>query len=173
MQTAKNLEIERRFLYENPVKPHGVDGARIRQGYFAIDNGNTVRVRTTDERGAKTASLCLKGPKHGAEAPEFEWDCSLSGAAELFTLCNERIVEKIRHQQMYQGWLFEIDIFKGSLAPLIIVEVELATSNQKIELPGWVGEEITHRGEYSNAALAVDGLPDHFSRWARERRISR
>ena len=171
MNGPEDREIERRFLYESPISPQSLNGSRIRQGYFAIDGLNTVRVRTNDANGIKTASICMKGPKDGPEAPEFEWDCSLSRAAAIFELCADRVLEKARYPKVYEGWTFEIDVFAGDLKPLIIVEVELATRNQEISLPGWVGEEITERGEYSNAALAADGLPKHFIRWARERGI--
>ncbi len=170
-ETLVDREIERRFLYESPISPHSLNAVKIRQGYFAIDGLNTVRVRTNEDCGIKTASVCMKGPKVNAEAPEFEWDCHLSRAAAIFELCGNRIVEKFRRAIVHEGWTYEIDIFRGSLAPLIIVEVELATPKQEIKLPGWVGEEITDRGEYSNAVLATEGLPKHFIRWARERNI--
>lgn len=171
MNIKPDREIERRFLYERPILPSSPEAIRIAQGYVAIDGFNTVRVRTSDTQGIKTASVCIKGPKAGAEAPEFEWDCALSRAAELFELCAGRVVNKVRHPITYEGCTFEVDVFEGPLAPLVIVELELATPNQRVKLPGWVGEEITDLGEYSNAALATRGLPPHFHRWAEARNI--
>jgi CYTH domain-containing protein len=76
-----------------------------------------------------------------------------------------RELTKRRFHIPYDTVTFEVDVFSDQLEPLIIIEVELNTPNQPLSLPEWVGEEITNRGEYSNAALACDGIPRHFKQW--------
>ena len=50
--------------------------------------------------------------------------------------------------------VWEIDEFEGGLAGLILAEVELDSENQTIELPSWLGLELTGLANWSNAALA-------------------
>ena len=52
------------------------------------------------------------------------------------------------------GLLWEIDEFEGSLAGLILAEVELESQDQLVEIPSWIGMELTGLGNWSNAALA-------------------
>ncbi len=56
----------------------------------------------------------------------------------------------------------EIDEYHDDLSPLIVAEIELppGADFQGIELPGWIGIEITGLAEYSNQHLARHGLPD-------------
>jgi CYTH domain-containing protein len=69
MSKISDRKIERRFLYESPTLPSSPEAIRIAQGYVAIDGFKTVGVRTSDTQGIKSASICIKGPKVGAEAP--------------------------------------------------------------------------------------------------------
>ncbi len=51
--------------------------------------------------------------------------------------------------------VWDIDEYVNNLSGLIIVEVELANENQKIDiLPEWKGEEVTMDIKFSNAFLA-------------------
>jgi len=53
----------------------------------------------------------------------------------------------------------EADEFEGALAGLIVAEIELGHAEQTIELPSWVGREVTDDPRYLNANLAKSGLP--------------
>jgi adenylate cyclase len=52
------------------------------------------------------------------------------------------------------GLVWEIDEFEGALAGLILAEVELSSEQQVVELPTWIGIELTGLRNWSNAALA-------------------
>ena len=51
--------------------------------------------------------------------------------------------------------LWEIDEFESPLSGIIIAEVELEDENQTIEIPDWVGLEVTHLRGWSNASLSI------------------
>ena len=55
--------------------------------------------------------------------------------------------------------IWEIDVFSGAQEGLIIAEIELGHENQHIELPTWVGEEITGIEKWGNCSLAKNGVP--------------
>jgi adenylate cyclase len=51
-------------------------------------------------------------------------------------------------------------VFEGRHAGLVIAEVELASQDQQVELPDWVGMEVTYDDRYYNASLSrADGIP--------------
>ena len=52
------------------------------------------------------------------------------------------------------GLVWEIDEFEEGLAGLILAEVELSSEQQAVELPSWIGIELTGLRNWSNAALA-------------------
>jgi len=171
-------EKERRFLVGKPLHWRNVasESIAIEQGYVLIENGRILRVRTMDVNGIKSATWGYKGTPTDAGTPEFEQRLSLVDAATLLKQCGTRVLRKARYRIKHGHLTFEVDVFRGNLEPLIIAEVELATMNEPLGVPCWCDEEITGRHEYSNATLAVKGLPDHFYAWrhtsAKHRRTS-
>jgi len=69
------------------------------------------------------------------------------------------IIEKQRHIVSVTNARWEIDVFSGALAGLVIAEIELPDRNAQFKRPDWLGEEITSDKRYSNANLAIHGLP--------------
>ena len=54
----------------------------------------------------------------------------------------------------HDGLTWEIDVFEGENAGLVIAEVELEHEDQSFARPPWVGREITRDEQYSNTRLA-------------------
>jgi adenylate cyclase len=71
----------------------------------------------------------------------------------LASLC-DGVLEKVRHHVRADGVLFEIDEFGGDNAGLVVAEVELDSADQVIDLPDWIGAEVTDDARYYNVALA-------------------
>jgi adenylate cyclase len=57
------------------------------------------------------------------------------------------------------GLVWEVDCFEGDNAGLIIAEIELPTIGTEIELPDWLGQEVTGDAAWSNACLALEPRP--------------
>ena len=152
------VEIERKFLVCNQDWRNHADGSIYRQGYVPTTNNTTVRVRIVGERGY----LTIKGKTTGHSRPEFEYPIPLTDALEILaTLCVPPLIEKTRYRLPIGDVVWEIDEFAGENQGLIIAEVELTQENQDLELPSWVGEEVSHDLRYFNVNLAK--FP--FSQW--------
>ena len=144
-------EIERKFLVTGDAWRAGAAGKRSRQGYLSSAKERVVRVRSDGEKGY----LTVKGPTPGASRDEFEYEVPLADAeAMLDSLCERPVVEKTRHRVPFAGLTWEIDVFAGENEGLIVAEVELEGETQKIELPPWVGREVTGDPRYFNSNLA-------------------
>lgn len=147
------IEIERKFLVVGDGWREGAVASRIRQAYLVRCAGRSVRVR--DEEGRVT--LTIKGPAddpHGMRRAEFEYEVPASDADGLFALCEPGTIDKTRHRVHVAGRTWEVDEFHGVLAPLVVAEVELDDAEAEVELPSWIGAEVTGDPAYTNGALS-------------------
>ncbi len=143
-------EIERKFLVTDDRWRAGAVGVPYRQGYLPTLDGCTVRVREAGGKGF----LTIKGPTRGLSRDEYEYSIPTDDAREMLAgLCGQK-VEKLRHLVPHAGLTWEVDEFTGENAGLVVAEVELPDEAHAVELPAWVGREVTQDPRYSNAALA-------------------
>jgi len=159
MSSPEFTEIERKYLLKSDAWRAETDGPGlvIRQGYLAR-GVCTVRVRVRGEE----AWLTVKGARVGASRPEFEYAVPLADAMRMLDLlCAKPLIEKRRHLVRAEGCVFEIDEFLGENAGLVVAEVELASEDQVVTLPGWIGEEVTDDPRYYNSNL----VRNPYSRW--------
>lgn len=144
------LEIERKFLVVGDAWRSLATGTLYRQGYVVLGAGKTVRVRVA----GSTGYLTIKGPSVNLARTEFEYEIPLDDAMTLLdTLCEQPLVEKTRYKIPYGGMVWEVDEFAGENQGLIVAEVELATADQAIALPPWVGADVSDDPRYFNVYL--------------------
>ncbi|MFZ4115812.1 MAG: CYTH domain-containing protein [Chthoniobacterales bacterium] len=151
------IEIERKFLVKNDTWRSEAVGIDYCQGYLSQKPEATVRVRTEGEK----AFLTIKGRSEGISRPEFEYEIPPQEARELQRLCITPLVQKTRYHIPYEGIIWEVDEFHGENEGLIIAEIELDHPEERIPLPPWIGEEVSHDPRYYNSNLAVHP----FTKW--------
>ena len=143
-------EIERKFLVGDDRWRATADaGTPLRQGYLCEVPERTVRVRTAGDR----AFLTIKGKTVGASRSEFEYAIPVADAEALLTLCVPPLIEKTRYRVAHASHIWEIDVFAGANAGLILAEVELRTEAEAVALPDWAGTEVTTDPRYYNVHL--------------------
>lgn len=148
--TVVGREIERKFLVRDRSILEGLAWTEYRQGYLTTDRERTVRVRRAGDR----AFLTIKGLSIGPSRPEFEYELPVADAEELLDgIALQPTVTKRRHVLESNGLRWEIDVFEGVNAGLVVAEVELPTADYPLERPAWVGEEVTDDPRYANANL--------------------
>jgi len=153
-------EIERKFLVTGDQWRAGSKPIRTCQGYLPSGNDTTVRVRVQDER----AWLTIKGKTEGLSRLEYEYGIPVSDAEEILArLCQRPYIEKNRYLVNYAGMKWEVDEFLQENAGLIVAEVELSSEEEQVELPPWVGEEVSHDPRYRNINL----MKHPYSQWGR------
>lgn len=143
-------EIERKYLVKSTEWKKLAKGTSYRQGYLSTVKERTVRVRTIDDKGF----LTIKGITVGASRAEYEYEIPAADAnAMLSNLCEKPLIEKNRYKIGHAGLTWEVDEFFGDNEGLIVAEVELTSEDQKIDLPSWVGEQVTSDPRYFNSNL--------------------
>ena len=143
-------EIERKFLVKKELfHPHD-EGEYIAQGYLSSVPERTVRVRIKNHSGY----LTVKGKHSGISCNEFEYDIPESDAKKLLELCEPSIIIKRRYIVNVNNSKWEVDVFEGDNAGLIVAEIELATENEIFGKPDWIGEEVSSDVRYYNSNLS-------------------
>lgn len=118
----------------------------------------TSRIRVCDN---EIVLVTLKGKRKYATALELEWDMDADVAMKILDLENYPAVIKSRYLWTDDdGMVWEIDRFEGGLEGLILAEIELPSFDFKINIPKWLGIEITGARQWSNSSLAHYGLPE-------------
>ena len=152
------VEIERKFLLRNDSWCGEVTRRQeIRDGLIAIAGNRKVRVRICDEH----ATLTVKSKTAGLANAEFEYEIPLADAEEMMAHhCLRAGLEKTRHFVPHEGRTWQIDVYKGILAGVVLAEVELPSETAELSLPPWVGREVTGDPAYKkfnmvNARLAA------------------
>ncbi len=144
-------EIERKYLVAGEGWRPGYELKRIRQGYLAFGPPASVRVRVSGPK----AFLNIKRSTLEISRDEFEYPVPLDEAEFMLAqLCLGRCVEKTRHLVRHAGLVWEVDVFEGANAGLVVAEVELERVDQRIELPPWAGREVSGDARYLNSSLA-------------------
>jgi CYTH domain-containing protein len=152
------LEIERKFLVDTTRwSPVGAAGIRYRQGYLAVTGECTVRVRTAGDR----AFLTVKGATDGITRLEYEYPIPVADAEEMLgRLCALPLIDKTRYRVPAGTLTWEVDVFHGANTGLVLAEIELPSADTPVELPAWVGREVSHDVRYRNANLARRPWPE-------------
>ncbi len=150
-------EIERKFLVRGDAWRATAKSSAFRQGFLSTEPERTVRVRLAGERGW----LTIKGITVGARRAEYEYEIPGDDAALMLeTLCKRPLIEKVRHTLVVAEHTWEIDVFEGDNAGLVVAEVELAAEDEKFERPAWLGEEVTDDLRYFNSSLVQHPYKD-------------
>lgn len=158
------MEIERKFLVVGDAWRKGARGTFYRQAYLVASVDLVVRVRVAGER----ACLTIKGRKTGLSCPEYEYPIPVAEAQDMIERLSPRpLIEKIRYTVDFMGINWAIDEFSGENKGLVMAEVELEKEYQAIELPGWVGREVSYDPKYWNMNL----MKHPYGRWSADMKM--
>jgi len=166
------LEKERKFLIKFPSSwsslaelfEYLVDVKRIAQTYLTAEKGEqAARVRKTIEgpAGSTDTVYHFNQKKPTGETgvhEEKEHEISEKEYEKYLKKSNPEkcAVEKTRFVFDYHDQIFELDLFKGHLKGLAIMEIELDDMDDTVELPPFlkVIKEVTKDKRFTNFSLA-------------------
>ncbi len=169
--SPRGIEIERKFRLRAAPSPevlaaHGAVARRIEQVYLRLDppaRGDqdapeAARVRRTELEDGTVSFRRTTKRRVGAFAfdetedviTEADWSAAIARADP-----DRRPVRKTRHVAAHGRQTLEIDVFEQP-GGLVVVEVELASEDEPVDLPAWLGEwrEVTGDPRYLNIELA-------------------
>ncbi len=145
------MEIERKFLADRlPDDLMSYPSRTIEQGYLSTDP--VIRIRKDNDK----YELTYKS-KGFMTRQEYNLPLTEEAYRHLLPKIDGRLIQKTRYMvPLGQGLTAEVDIFRGGLEPLILVEVEFRDepSAKKFLPPPWFGEDVTFSERYHNSALS-------------------
>ena len=150
------VEIERRFLLKDGATlPDSDKVLHLRQSYLVNSEGMSVRIRVV---GDSKAFLTIKRITPGgniAIRDEFEYEIPVDDALQMMSFSALGSVKKQRHVLMHGEYTWEVDFFEEENEGLIMAEVELPGFDAPIDLPEWVGREVSDDPAYLSSNLAI------------------
>ncbi len=158
-------EIERKYLLRNAAwRDEAFDSRVLKQFYLSRPNHVSIRIRIIDDVSAR---LTIKSGQRGLTRDEFEYEIPVADAVEMIALRKGAVVEKTRYRARRGDAIWEIDAFAGENEGLVVAEIELDHEEQSIDLPEWIGAEVTGERRYYNASLS-----EHpFKQWSVEKTV--
>jgi adenylate cyclase len=153
------VEVERKFLVAGDAWRESVTrSTRIVQAYLTDTGPAVVRVRVRGD----SAYLTIKGTSNGISRSEFEYEIPVEDALDMLgELATGPVIDKVRHLVPVGDHTWEVDVFAGDNAPLVMAEIELGSPDESFERPEWLGIEVSDDQRYYNVNLARDP----YSRW--------
>ena len=144
-------EIERKFLVVSDTwRAHVSSETRYVQGYLSTRASASVRVRIGGDR----AFLNIKSGRSAVRRLEYEYPIPVADAREILEDVIELpVIDKTRYEVRHGGHLWEVDVFEGANAGLVVAEVELESEDEPFERPEWVGAEVSEDPRYLNINL--------------------
>lgn len=153
--TMENIEIERKFLVKKiPDNLDTYERIDMIQGYLNTDP--VVRVRKESDDYV----LTYKGSGLLSHS-EYNLPLNKEAFEHLLKKCDGIIISKSRYKIPIENNLTaELDIFKGDLDSLKLVEVEFDSVEEANNFipPEWFGEDVTTDGRYHNSYISKYGL---------------
>lgn len=147
-------EIERRFLvidgFQWDLRRMG-EPFRIRQGYLELpDPLRSYRIRIINN---EVASHAIKIGE-GISRRENEERLNLFMARTLMESCYHRLSKNRYIVPRTAGRDWEIDVFEGTLQGIMLVEAELDSPDEKLQIPAWCGNVVEVTDSLTNLHLA-------------------
>jgi hypothetical protein len=144
------LEIERKYLMKSmDWKSEVIQSVtNIKQAYLFENQDYSVRIRVRSDQAFLTIKM-----GRGVTRNEFEYLIPVRDAEEMIEKAALLCLEKDRYVLNHKGSDWEIDVFKGKYEGLVLAEIELRDEHDEIDLPSWIGEEVTNDPAYLNVNL--------------------
>lgn len=149
----KMIEIERKFLVlSDDFINEAFSKKRIVQAYLNSNPDRAVRIRIKEDK----AYLTIKGKGNSTGTTRMEWEREIpvQDAEKLLDICENGIIDKVRHEVKVGQHVFEVDVFSRENKGLIMAEIELQSENEAFEKPFWLGKEVTNDERFYNAYLS-------------------
>ena len=153
--TMENIEIERKFLVkEMPDNLDNYERVDMTQGY--LNTNPVVRIRKENDDYV----LTYKGSGLLSRS-EYNLPLNEESFNHLIKKCDGIIISKSRYKiPLKNNLIAELDIFKGDLDSLKLVEVEFNSVEEADNFipPEWFGEDVTTDNRYHNSYISKYGL---------------
>jgi len=90
---------------------------------------------------------------------EFEYEIPCADAEEILrTMCEGNVLNKVRHFVIHKDATWQVDVYDDILKGIVIAEIELTQPDQVLQIPDWVGAEVTDDPRYRKVNMRAERL---------------
>ena len=73
-------------------------------------------------------------------------------------MCDGNVLNKVRHFVMRKDATWQVDVYDDILKGIVIAEIELTQPDQDLQIPDWVGAEVTDDPRYRKVNMRAERL---------------
>lgn len=154
----KPLEMERKFLVVSVGEIPCSRTCEIYQTYIILPDGEKSRIRARGENGSFLYFQTTKEDISDVCRKEEERRLTRDEYLELLTLADpqKRTIHKLRTCFAYHNQYFELDTFLAPSLQDMLLETELSSEEQRVDLPPFVKivADVTAEKKYHNSQIA-------------------
>jgi len=90
---------------------------------------------------------------------EFEYAIPCVDAEEILrTMCDGNVLNKVRHFVIHKDLTWEVDVYDDILKGVVLAEIELTQPDHDLQIPDWVGAEVTDDPRYRKINMLAERL---------------
>lgn len=143
------MEIERKFTIKEMPDLSAFSFLKIEQAY--LNTNPVIRIRRQNDE----YYLTYKG-KGMMAREEYNLPLNKESFYHLLDKVDGQIIKKTRYLIPFENDTIELDVFEGSLKPLIIAEVEFKSERDAYDFtpPEWFDQDVTMDYRYHNSYLS-------------------
>lgn len=145
------MEIERKFLVSAiPEDIESYPHSEIEQAY--LNEQPVLRIRRRDD-----AFILTYKSKGMMVRQEHEFPLTQEAYEHLRSKADGNVITKTRYCIPYGSHSIELDVFHNQMAPLVMAEVEFASTAEAEAFvrPSWFTTEVTYDSRYHNVNMAL------------------
>jgi CYTH domain-containing protein len=73
-------------------------------------------------------------------------------------MCDGNVLNKVRHFVIQEDATWQVDVYDDILKGIVIAEIELTQPDQDLQIPDWVGAEVTDDPRYRKVNMRAERL---------------
>ena len=73
-------------------------------------------------------------------------------------MCDGIVLHKVRHFVIHKDVTWEVDVYDDILKGVVLAEIELTQPDQDLQIPDWVGAEVTGDPRYRKINMVAERL---------------
>lgn len=158
------VRIRRKFLvdrsYAEQIVSQASDVFTVMQGYLSTQPNHRICIQLIrDGGGHQRAFITIAGQTINNMTSCFSYEVPIADGQSMFLMSDVFLPEKKRFVVDYRGSEWIVDQHRGPNDGLMVAKVEQASLTSHIDIPPWVGLEVTNDTNYTGAKIANVKVP--------------
>jgi CYTH domain-containing protein len=104
------------------------------------------------------ARAFIKALSHLASTHKGRYARASDAEEILRTMCDGNVLNKVRHFVIHKDVTWQVDVYDDILKGIVLAEIELTQPDQALQIPDWVGAEVTADPRYRKINMVANRM---------------